>query len=309
MRNFSLKILAVFLSILFWIFVASIENTVLPVSEKIPVGVNNIAKDLALFADPGDVKITVRTDEKTNFRSLNAGDFTAFVDLRDVGVGTHILPVVITPKDPTIRIARIDPPRLSVQLDPLREKVVALTVVIEGQPSPGYRLASNRLSQQRLNLRGAEGTLADVGSAEARVKFDGNERNNVTKQAVIVVLDKNGNVMSGLDTVDPISVDVEVVELDTVKSVAVRPAFTGTPRKGVVKGVAMTPAVVTLSGKRDLLESVNFVLLEPIDLVIRSRSFTFDAKVVVPQGLTLLDVKKVSVEVEIEEVVEPDISR
>ncbi|PIQ77649.1 hypothetical protein COV82_03465 [Candidatus Peregrinibacteria bacterium CG11_big_fil_rev_8_21_14_0_20_46_8] len=301
LQNIPLKLLAVGLSILFWIFVASIENSILQVPEPVTINVFNQSEDLALVADPGMVRVTVRSDDQGAFRAVSANDFEAYIDVRNIGVGKHVIPVTVNAKDPAVRIARVEPERVEIELEPLREKIVPLQVSIEGQPSTGFRVASNRLSQEHVNIRGAQTILEDISGAQARVRLEGNEQNNVTKIPEIVILDDRGNVMQGFSVVEPIQVDIEIVELDYVKAVGVRTQFVGRLEDGTIRRIAPTPAAVTISGKRDVVDPINVVLLEEIDLRGRDESFEVEVPILVPEGVTLVDVETVRVEVEVDD--------
>ena len=138
LRNIPLKILSLVLAVIFWFFVLSLENNFYKVPFEIPVQVFNISSELALSSPLPNVSITVSSQDSGALRKLSVEDFEAYVDVRAAGAGSHLLTVLVTSKNPQISVMRVDPDEMEIALEPVREKLVAVVLEIEGEPAAGF---------------------------------------------------------------------------------------------------------------------------------------------------------------------------
>ena len=82
LKNLRFKILALVFAAIFWVFVVSMENTFYKLPDAVPVHVFNQAEDLALASEIGSVSLMLRADETVALKTLSAGDFEAYIDLK-----------------------------------------------------------------------------------------------------------------------------------------------------------------------------------------------------------------------------------
>lgn len=301
LKNLPLKILSLVAAGVFWMFVVSLENTFLQLPEEVPVQVFNQAEDLALVGDLGGVQLTLRTENGVLLRNLRANDFEAYIDLRDVGVGQNRLPVSVTTRNSQVNVARVTPSEMDVRLEPVREKLVTLKLVVQGAPPRGFRVESSKLSRESVTISGAESVLKTIAEAKASVALDGTERSEVTKKPVIQFFNIEKQVVSGIKIVgEEPEVLISVTQSEVEKTVGVKPIFTGALVDQVLKKVSVEPAVLVITGSPEVLEKIETLDTPKIDLSGVNGSFERRVKVVLPAAVKLLVGQKAEVLVKVE---------
>lgn len=303
LKNLHLKILSLVLAMLFWIFVASLENTFFELPDEIPLQVFNLAPELALSTKLPPVKLTVRASDPVALRRLSSADFEAYVDLRNIGAGQRQVPVLVTSKNSQVNVVKSDPAELALTIEPVRQKLISLLSEVKGQPAKGFRVDTVKLSSEAVAVKGAASTLSKISSAKAFVQLDGTEAENATKKARIVIYDAAGVALDELKIdEEDISALLSIVEISTAKQVGVKAVVTGSIVNGVVKRIEVAPAVLSVKGTKEALSQLEVIETEPIDLNNASASFEKKARVVLPNGVTLEEGEKgaVTVNVEIE---------
>lgn len=301
LKNLPLKILSLVAAGVFWMFVVSLENTFLQLPEEVPMQVFNQAEELALVGDLGGVRLTLRTENGVLLRNLRANDFEAYIDLRDVGVGLHRLPVSVTTRNSQVNVARVEPAEMEVRLEPVREKLVTLKLDVQGVPARGFRLVSSKLSRESVTISGAESVLKAIAEAKASVALDGTELGEVTKTPEIQFFNREKQAVSGIKIVgEEPEVLLTVKQSELEKSVGVRPVMMGALSDGVLKRVSVEPAVVTLLGSPEVLSALDMVETQKIDLKEVTGSFEKRVKLVLPADVKFAEGQKAEVLVKVE---------
>ena len=303
LRNIPLKILSLVLAVIFWFFVLSLENNFYKVPFEIPVQVFNISSELALSSPLPNVSITVSSQDSGALRKLSVEDFEAYVDVRAAGAGSHLLTVLVHSKKPQISVMRVDPDEMEIALEPVREKLVAVVLEIEGEPAAGFRVASSRLDRETVALSGAQSLLAKVGKVVALTKLEGAENTLIEKIVEIKVFDSFGAVIEGLSLVgESPKVIFEITEALNARRLGIKAKFSGSPQNGAVTGVTVIPAVVEVRGESDVLGKLEYLETEPVDLggFNNSGVQTLKTGIILPEGVKLGEGEKREVEVKVE---------
>lgn len=287
-KNFGVKIFSVALAAMFWVLVVSLENAFSKLPEPVEVQVFNLAEGLALQDKPVSVEFVVRAQDPGLLRSLAPGDFEAYVDLSNVGAGTHRVPVAVTSRVAQVTVVRAEPSEVSLTLEPVREKLVPLKLVLEGSPLPGFRLESSKLSRENVRISGAESKLKKITQARARLTLNGTERESASAVPEVVLLDSRGAPVSGIKILDTdMSVSLVIAQAEATKLVGVRPSLTGTIVDGVISHIEVSPSVLLITGKTEVIDAVTELATEPVDLVGISADFEKKTTVVLPLGVSL----------------------
>lgn len=304
-KNLHLKITALVLAMIFWIFVVSLENTFFQFPSGIDVQAFNLAEGLALASKPGQVALALRAQDQVNPKTLSAGDFEAYIDLRNVGAGKRKVPVSVTSKNPQISVVRIVPSEIEVEIEPVRERIVNILPEVVGEPANGFVVESIKLSQNSVKISGAESLLQKISTAKARAALDGNEKANSSKTVEIKAYDRNGIALEGLEIKQSgIEAFVSISQSEGAKQIGVKARLVGAVENGVVKKVEVDPGVVSVTGLRDALESTMAIETEAVDLKEFEIAPEKKVKLVLPQGLQLAKGQsaEVTVKVTIEKV-------
>ena len=287
-KNLHLKIFALFLATIFWIFVVSLENAFFQFPGEVLIQVFNQSSDLALASVLGGVKLTLRSQDPAVLRNLSPNDFEVYVDLRNSGAGTRRTSISVTSKNPQVSVLRVDPAEVDVTLEPLREKNVPIVAQVIGQPAKGFRMNSVKLSSESVNVSGAESVLKKIRTINAVVTLQGSEEGTTTKPVLLQVLDGNGVPLDGVQIEkNDIDAVLDIVQVATTKEVGIKPQFVGALSNGTIAKVEVTPSVVTVTGPRDALDQITVLETEPIDLKDVTANFEKSEKLVLPAGVSL----------------------
>lgn len=302
-KNLNYKLFAFGLAIVFWIFVVSLKNAFTEFPHVVPIAVFNLGEKLAVAEIPEGVHLTLRSDNPEVFRRLQTADFEAYIDLSNIGVGEHSVSVSVTSRNPKITISRIEPEEIAVKIEPIRERIIPVSIRVEGFPVKGFEVAKKETQLSNVKVSGAESVLLKVHQAVATLTLEGNEKQNFIEKSAIKIFGVNNQPLSGLMVIpEEIEVSVELREKEQQKEVEVRPKTSGTPAAGSVKSLAVDPAVIKIQGPSELLEEISFIETEEISLAGLSESKVIQAKLKIPEGITLVEkgLKSVKVKVEIE---------
>lgn len=302
LKNLHIKIFAVCAAIVFWLFVVSIENTFFRFPQEVPIQIFNQAPELALASQLGTVRLTIRAQDANVLKTLSINDFEAYVDLRNIGAGVRRVPVSVSSKNPQISIVSAAPSEIEITLEPVRQKAVALTAEISGEPANGFRVSGNRLSKNTISVEGAESVLKQIASAKAQVNLDGNERQNVTKPTTVIVYDRAGAPLEGVKIDDnEIEIFLTIVEVESAKQIGIRPKITGAVSNGTVRNIQVDPAVVSIIGMREVLDRIEFLETEPVDLKdVSGNILEKTVRIVLPEEISLAQGEKNEVKVRVE---------
>ncbi|MEZ4715388.1 MAG: CdaR family protein [Caldilineaceae bacterium] len=83
------------------------------------------------------VELTIRAPQD-RWENLSPEDFTAFIDLTDLGAGEHDVEVQVTRFDTAVEVLDAQPNELHVELDEVQTKELPVRVVLMDGPAFGY---------------------------------------------------------------------------------------------------------------------------------------------------------------------------
>jgi YbbR domain-containing protein len=177
-RNLGMKIVALALSTFMWIAVSGqqAERRV-----RVPLEFRKVPTSLEITGAPPDaVEVRIR-GASSQLSRLELGDIIAFIDLTDAGPGQSVFSLqtdhVIAPLG--VEVTRVDPPELTLTLEPTGTAVVPVVPTIAGRPAAGYVIADTdgvSVDPQTVEVVGPEDRLHQLRSAVTeRISVDGKQ--------------------------------------------------------------------------------------------------------------------------------------
>lgn len=201
---------------------------------------------------------------------ITSASFRATVDLSaaqpQIDNPIVIATVLVTATDPRVTILDYDPPSITVRLDPLVTKTVAVTVE-HGDVPAGLELRDPVLSAKQATVSGPDSVVRLVTSVEARVVVQPSGI-DVDQTVDLVAVDARGEVQSPVD-IQPSSVHVQIAVGSGLqkKSLPVHPVVTGTPATGFeIESITVDPPVVSVEGDADALAALSKIDTAPISI-------------------------------------------
>jgi YbbR domain-containing protein len=161
-ENIGLKIAAVLLSIVLWIFVTSRGQS--EISIDVPLEFKNIPQGLELVNySAKEISLSVKGQERL-IRSIKPSDIQAYIDLGKTKKGESVY--YITRDDiklpRAIDVINISPSSVKVITEETATKTVRVRPVVVGEPERGYFVKSVEVAPQTLVIEGIRSEVEKI---------------------------------------------------------------------------------------------------------------------------------------------------
>ncbi len=157
-RNLGTLIIALLLALLVWIsaVTAADPNQQLEYPQAIPIEqVGKNPKLLIVGTVPESERVTLNAPR--SIQEQLASDPTsirAWIDLTNLGAGTHTVPVQVKPNLGPVRVVRQVPAEVHIVLEPLTTKTMTVTLTVQGQAALGYKAGSPTYTPTQVAVSG-----------------------------------------------------------------------------------------------------------------------------------------------------------
>lgn len=316
-KNMALKVIALVFAVLLWGYVLTdqkpVRTKIIPeVSTSFEGEAELIAQGFCVRGDRSEilenVSVTVRA-QITNYAYINASTINATVSLRNISEAREYeLPVQATVGSGLGTVQSISPGTVKVEIDTLVTKTIPVTTSFTGSLPEGYWADTDAISAtSRLDITGPKTDIANITHAECVV--DLNDRTSTIYSTFDVTFyDKNNEVVSADIIVGTLPSSTVRLMIYPIKNVPldVESALIGTDNLAAnheILNAVATPATVRLVGDQEILEQIESIQLEPIAVNGMSATTTVTGKLILPEGVRLLDDETVSVLLEVREIV------
>lgn len=161
-ENLGLKIAAVLLSIILWMFATSRGQS--EISIDVPIQFKNIPSGFELTNhDIKTISMNIRGQERL-IKNVRPADISVYVDLSNAKNGESIYYIdrddIKLP--PAVTITNISPPSIKVSIEETITKTVKVKPVIFGTPETGYYVKSIATRPQTLVIEGIRSEIGRV---------------------------------------------------------------------------------------------------------------------------------------------------
>ncbi|HLU21720.1 MAG TPA: CdaR family protein [Bacillaceae bacterium] len=223
---------------------------------NVPVEVYYDAENLVVSGVPKTVTVRLQGQKRFLEAAKRQRDFTIFVDLSDVEIGNHRVPV--QHKDISNKLqVRIDPTYVDISL---QEKVTEeFKVEAEFNRSilaEGFEAQQPEIEPRTVKITGAKDIVDKITYVKATIDASGLISDTIVRQAAVTVLDRE---LNKLDVeVEPKTVSVEIPVKNPRKNVPIKINTTGTPPDDIViKTVSTTTPEVLIYGRTTVLQDID----------------------------------------------------
>jgi YbbR domain-containing protein len=223
------------------------------------------------------------------------------VDLSGLGPGLLDVEVKIECSDGRVRILEKDPARVSLRLEPIRERSIPVRIRALDEAPVGFTMLMTRATPSQVTIRGAA-PLADlVSEAYVELRLEGSKV-TFSKTYRPVLRDVQGKEIVGVD-LSPTAVQVEVPieQLRNFKTVSIKAVITGTVAPGYwMSGVVVQPPTVSFGGDPQILDSFGYVETTPVDVSAAVTEVLRSVSIDIPAGTALEKKPEVFVKVSVQ---------
>ncbi len=298
-RNNSIRLLALLLAIVMWIYVSNEQN---PVREKIlnvSLEHNELEQNFMIMGGlPENVRLRIQGNHN-QLANLAPGDFKAVVKIPEGRTGDLALPVQVS-APAGLRIAQVTPEEVSVKVDRIVSRQIPVAVSLRGSPAQGFTALAPQYQPDVVVARGPSRLVNEINQATAVVDIQ-QAVSEITQTLAV-------NVGSPDVSLSPATVQVVVPIVSAVasKTVPVIPQVTGSPAVGfTVKRSFTEPASVQVLGPADLIGVITEIKTGPVSIQGADKNLSREVDLVVPQGAAGVQPGRVNVQVEVNKVEAP----
>jgi YbbR domain-containing protein len=235
--------------------------------------------------------------------------FAATVDLSGViteaGAPPLAVPVTLVSLDQRVQIVDFQPREVQVQLDPVTERSLPVTVALGTVPE-GVTVGVPQVEPGSATLRGAQTRVESVSQVVARVSIDASGL-SIDRDVDLVAIDGNGNPVPSIE-IDPerVRVRIEVALELANRTLPVVPILTGAPAAGYqITAIAVEPLIVTVSGEAATIGALEGAPTEPINVDGRTTDLEAIVNLDLPDGVSVSGSDQVRVVLTIEPIASP----
>ncbi|HSL24291.1 MAG TPA: CdaR family protein [Vicinamibacterales bacterium] len=155
-QNFGLKVLALLVAGGLWFVVAG--EHVVERSMRVPLEFRNVPEGMEIVGDPpGTVDVRLRGSSGI-LSKLQPGEIVVTMDLRTARKGLRLFHIQADAVNRPygISVVQVQPPTLSLDLQPTAARIVPVAPALEGDPAPGYRVRAVRAEPATVEIVGPE---------------------------------------------------------------------------------------------------------------------------------------------------------
>lgn len=293
LRDMWLKGAALGVALLLWlaaIYGAPPADVTLAYGGRVPVERPDVPPGYVLRAQLGDVGVKLRGPEDA-VRSIGPQQIRATVDLSALAPSPdpQEVNVVVTVSDQRVHVAEVSPASVSVRLERLTQRVLAVQAQLANSPPSGFRAAPATFRPQEVTVSGPESAVAAVAAVLATVRF-GDTAVDLAQDVRPNPVDASGHPVSDVE-VDPVSVHVTVPvqSAATTRALPILWQLKGAVAQGYwISRITTDPVAVTVSGDRDVVAGLDHIDSEPVDVSGLTAAKTVSVGLVIPNGVTVL---------------------
>ncbi|WP_369901468.1 YbbR-like domain-containing protein [Bacillus manliponensis] len=259
---------------------------------------------------PSTVDITLQ-GTNTDLAQVKAKkQFEVFVNLRGYSTGTHTVPVQYSgiPNDLKVKI-KPEKIQVTIQKKAAKSFPVEVKYLNENQAGAGVTFEKPVVKPNTVEVIGTEEELAQIALVRAYVDLKGVNK-SVTREAEVVLYDKNGKRLELKTNPAKINITVPVSAASAEKTVPIKVVQKGSLQEGLtVTNIKVEPAEVKITGPQEVLNAIEFLEGVEVDLSKITESTTFDASVLLPKDVRNVTPSKVKVTVNVQKQAEKQTSK
>jgi YbbR domain-containing protein len=312
-----IKICCVIAAFVLWLFITSTESPLTAYKLKsIPVQLLNtdILTQSKLIIVPGQdltTSLNIKGANTSMLLNAKAEDFTVVADLGAYALkrGEQKIPIEIRKSPDSVNVLNSDSLFITINLDELTEAKLPVSVNINGKPKEGFYASAAKITQSSAMVVGASKFVNIVKELLIETDIQGLET-DLIKTYKLKPVDAAGKEIKEV-TVNPSQMDVKI-PIRKTKSVGVKVKTIGNLDSNfTLASIKAVPEHFDVTGSATDLNQLENLTTEAIDLSKISKSTTMDAKVIIPDGISLVStsgVSTVKVEISLNKIVKKSLS-
>jgi YbbR domain-containing protein len=271
---------------------------------EVPIEVIGLASNLEIISNvPSSLSLTlVAPSSILDSISDEVNTLRAWIDLTDLGAGTHTVPVQyrLPAKFQPLRIVDSEPATAEITLEELISKTIPIQTDVRGKPPLGYQAGTPTWSHDQVTVSGRASLVERVTEVRAVLSITGAEE-TIEQNISLTAYDENGYVVNGV-TLDP--GDISVVQPINLKggyrNMVVKVVTTGQVAEGYRQtSISVSPPNVMLfsADPTKIDDLPGYVETERLDLSGAVDDIETSLSLNLPEGVSVIGDPNVLVQV------------
>lgn len=303
-KNFGLKFAALFLAIIFWAGVVSLKNNIKPFQEPVTIKPFNIAENFTLASSLGTVLLKLEVSQET-YGDLSVNDFEAYIDLKGLESGEHNVPVQVTSKNPKVKVVKVEPDNISINIEAITTKVLSVSVEVKGNAAENFEGQDPIYELKEVEVKGPKNLIEKATEVKAVATLKGLEMTDIKSEISLFAYDENQDELRNLQIIPPsVDITIPVIQIQKYKTVGVRANLAGNLEAAnyFVKKVLVSPSTVIIQGNTRELKKIDYIETKPIDITDLNHNTLKRVELILPTGIKSQNVSSVLVTVEVDKI-------
>ncbi|WP_446897954.1 CdaR family protein [Clostridium sp. LBM24168] len=288
-----IKICCVITSFVLWLYIFNVENPIRQRKIVVPVKiVNKTALSQSNLVQIEDKNYEVSLDIKGNASdvfSIKPQDFKLECDLSSYVMkkGENNIPVKIKKSPDNISIVNNGNLWVAMELDSIVKKTFPIKLIIDGETKNGLHAVKPVLNVKKAVVSGPSSVVYNLSNVVARYNI-GSITKSVNVKVTLEAEDLSGAIVKNVN-INPKYVNINI-PVGNVKSVPVEIKTVGKVQDNLIlSSIVSYPDKVDISGNYDIISSIGTLDTEPLNLDKISNSGSVDMKLIVPNGVNLIN--------------------
>ncbi|WP_082235723.1 CdaR family protein [Halobacillus massiliensis] len=305
-----LRVISLLLAVLLWVSINVDDNmdsdsqwfndtsSEREVMNDVPLEVRFDNDNYVVSGLPQNIVVTLEGPASAITPVVRQRNFTAFVDLNDLGPGTHTVDVQHSGISNQLKV-NMEPEEVEVTIDQKVNQEFPVSVeYINLLEIEDYTIGEAAIEPQQVTITGSAEAIERVASVKAIIDVGDAEDDIEDVKAPVKVYDAQGNELNVL--LDPTSVEVSVPIQPSEKEVPVSFEPEGEAANGVRVGAITTDTeTVTVRGPNRILDELEEIEDIPVDIDGITNDETIEVEVPVPDEASSVDPETIEVNVEV----------
>lgn len=263
------------------------------VIRDIPLEVYYDDDNLVVSGPPKTVNVNVEGPSQLVASAKLMKDFKVFVDLRELTIGTHRVPISTENFMEKLNV-RTDPQFVDVVIEErISREFNVETDMNESLLAENYVVKSYEVKPQKVTVTGAKSVINSIGYVKATISGDQGINKSFEQETTVKVLDLDLNKLDVV--VEPSSVQVSVKIEEYSKVVPIAIVKQGNSKEGItVNGLTTKTETIRLYGPKPVLDKIDQLNVD-VDVSKIEKSGSFKLKLAVPEGVTKLSKEEIEI--------------
>jgi YbbR domain-containing protein len=297
-------LLALILAVMVWLIAVQETDPVVvdTFSAAVPIDWLDQPPDTIVYGVSTEaVHVTLQAPSSV-WNSLVVEQISATLSLAAQPYGKLSLPVEAHVASPLVRVVRVEPPYVSLYLEPTYSRQVKVDLTLGGEPALGYAARSWTTTPSEVTVSGPASRVERVAAVSGLISVQ-DERQSVERSVRLTVRDQNNALVDGVVlSPDVVQAKATIEQLGGFRDLSVRVVITGQLASGYrIDAVEVSPRIVAVFGSARVIEGLlGYVETAPVNVENTQSDVTERVPLNLPGGVSMLDDPSVLVNIKVE---------